>query len=133
VCKNGGEYHSESYHFRKKDGNEIPVEITVAALADLKGDAMGAILAFRDITEKRDSQQRLISLLSTDHLTGLANWEEFSKRLDETLAETNGTDRSLSLLLIDIDDFRDINDSIGHDAGDLLLTLLAERFREAFS
>ncbi len=132
VCMNGGEYYSERYCFRTKAGGEIPVEFTAAALTDLKGTTMGVIVAFRDITEKRDSQQRVISLLSTDQLTGLANWGEFSRRLDETLIATQTDDRSVRLLLVDIDDFRDINDALGHDIGDQLLVMVAERFRDAF-
>jgi diguanylate cyclase (GGDEF)-like protein/PAS domain S-box-containing protein len=133
VCVNGGDYCSEKYTFRTKSGNEFPVEFTVSALSDLKGASLGAIVAFRDITEKKDSQRRLVSLLSTDQLTGLANWGEFRKRLDETLSATQVDDKSVLLLLIDIDDFRDINDSMGHDVGDKLLQMVAARFREAFS
>jgi diguanylate cyclase (GGDEF)-like protein/PAS domain S-box-containing protein len=132
VCINGGDYCSEKYAFHTKSGGEIPVEFTVSALSDLKGTTIGAIVAFRDITEKKDSQRRLVSLLSTDQLTGLANWGEFSKRLDKTLSATQTDEKSVLLLLIDIDNFRDVNDSMGHDVGDQLLVMVAARFREAF-
>jgi diguanylate cyclase (GGDEF)-like protein/PAS domain S-box-containing protein len=131
ICMHGGEHYSERYYFKTRTYGEIPVEFTVSALTDLQGAAVGAIVAFRDITEKRDSQQQLISLLSTDQLTGLVNWGEFSKCLDETLADTRGDERQVLLLLVDIDDFRDINDSLGHDIGDQLLVMVAERFTGA--
>jgi diguanylate cyclase (GGDEF)-like protein/PAS domain S-box-containing protein len=133
VCLNGGDYCSEKYSFNTKSGIEIPVEFTVSALTDLKGKEMGAIVAFRDITEKQDSQRQLVSLLSTDQLTGLVNWGEFTKHLDETLDAAQSGNKSVLLLLIDIDNFRDINDSLGHDVGDQLLVMVAARLSEAFN
>jgi diguanylate cyclase (GGDEF)-like protein/PAS domain S-box-containing protein len=132
VCKDGGEFYSDNYSFYCKSGDSMPVEFTVSALTDKQGEAFGAIVAFRDITEKKQSEQRLVSLMSTDQLTGLENWGEFRKHLGAILEQNKKQGDPVSVLLLDLDDFRDINDTLGHDSGDLVLTMVANRLRSNF-
>lgn len=131
VClQSGGEYYSENHSFKRSDGSEFSAEFTAAPLNDSNGNSFGAIIAFRDITERKESHKQLVSLMSTDQLTGLVNWSEFSRKLAEAISDTRESGDEIVLYLLDIDNFRDINDTLGHDAGDLLLTKIADRLRD---
>lgn len=133
VCVRDEEFYSENYTFRNKTGETVPVELRAATLQGKEANSIGAIIAFRDISTDQESQRRLISLLSTDHLTGLVNWKQFAEQLSTSLDARQQTHHEVCVLLLDLDDFRDTNDTYGHDLGDLLLTGVADRLRERFS
>ena len=133
VCVRDEEFYSETYTFRDKRGTTIPVELRAATLQGKETDSIGAIIAFRDISNDQESQRRLVSLLSTDHLTGLVNWKQFAEHLAASLQARPQNHHEVCVLLLDLDDFRDTNDTYGHDLGDLLLTGVADRLRERFS
>jgi diguanylate cyclase (GGDEF)-like protein len=80
-----------------------------------------------DITERKEAEQELWRLANHDPLTGLPNRSLFQRRLEEALADARSTGGNLSLLLIDLDSFKEVNDSFGHDAGDALLKEVAQR------
>jgi diguanylate cyclase (GGDEF)-like protein len=80
-----------------------------------------------DITERKKTEQELWRLANHDPLTGLPNRSLFQHRLEEALADAQRTGGSVSLLLIDLDNFKEVNDSFGHDAGDALLKEVAQR------
>lgn len=132
VCHEGGEFRSRSYALRKHSGEDFYAELTAAALEGEAGQPIGAIVAFRDITEFHRSQERLVSLTSTDTLTGLVNWSSFREALTDALSGCESGDHQITVYLLDLDDFRDVNDSFGHDMGDVLLTRVADRLRECF-
>ena len=79
--------------------------------------------------ERRHAEERLAYLAQYDSLTGLANRELFRDRLGANLAEAERTESMVGVLYIDLDDFKSINDTHGHDGGDRLLRLVAERLR----
>ena len=133
VCVRDEEFYSETYTFRSKTGETIPVELRAATLQGKEDSCIGAIIAFRDISSDQESQRRLVSLLSTDHLTGLVNWKQFAEQLSASLEAREQNHHEVCVLLLDLDDFRDTNDTYGHDLGDLLLTGVADRLRERFS
>ncbi|MCE7029010.1 EAL domain-containing protein [Jiella sp. CBK1P-4] len=95
-------------------------------------DAGGVLIVTEDVTERKLTQQKIETLARTDPLTGLANRHE----LDRILASIGPGFRegigSVSILYIDLDDFKTINDSLGHGAGDKVLVAIAERIRTAF-
>ncbi len=86
---------------------------------------------YEDITQSKLAQQRIERLAYTDNLTSLGNRPAFIRNLDESFAR--GSDSPISLLLVDIDNFKRINDSLGHQTGDKLLVSLARRLRNSLN
>ncbi|NAS69058.1 diguanylate cyclase, partial [Pseudomonas syringae pv. actinidiae] len=86
---------------------------------------------YEDITQSKLAQQRIERLAYTDNLTNLGNRPAFIRNLDERFGRD--TDTPMSLLLVDIDNFKRINDSLGHQTGDKLLISLARRLRNTLS
>jgi diguanylate cyclase (GGDEF)-like protein/PAS domain S-box-containing protein len=101
-----------------------------AHATDLRNDRMirGIVLNCRDITERTRLQEQLSRQAYQDDLTGLANRALFRDRLDHAGARAARSNEALSLLLIDLDGFKQVNDSLGHDAGDRVLCEVARRF-----
>jgi len=92
------------------------------------GDLMRAFAHMRDSIVRHDRDIRRMAY--TDALTGLSNRLAFRELLDQRVAEGNGSARQLALLFADIDDFKRVNDTIGHDAGDEVLMQFSSRIRE---
>ncbi len=92
----------------------------------------GWVSTYEDITERRRSEARIAYMATHDPLTGLANRSRLQERLSQSLLATNGADRVTALLMLDLDRFKEINDTLGHAPGDRLLRLVAERLRNLF-
>jgi diguanylate cyclase (GGDEF)-like protein/PAS domain S-box-containing protein len=103
-----------------------------AYVTDLRGDRhlQGVVLNARDISERVRLENELTRQAFHDGLTGLANRALFRDRLEQTLARCVRAGEPVAVLLMDLDGFKQVNDSLGHDAGDLLLGEVATRFRE---
>jgi diguanylate cyclase (GGDEF)-like protein len=84
---------------------------------------------FKDITARRKTQEQLLLSAQYDELTGLTNRARFNEYLDSALARASRSRQNLALLFIDLDDFKAVNDRFGHQAGDRLLRLVAQRLR----
>jgi diguanylate cyclase (GGDEF)-like protein/PAS domain S-box-containing protein len=104
-----------------------------AHVSDLRNERRirGIVLNARDITERIRLEEQLTRQAFHDGLTGLANRALFRDRLDQALARTTRTQDLLAVLLLDLDGFKQVNDTLGHDAGDQLLTEVARRFTAA--
>ncbi|MCL6252350.1 EAL domain-containing protein [Altererythrobacter sp. KTW20L] len=87
------------------------------------------ILTLRDVTAEKSAEERIRWSASHDALTGLANRTQFHERLEQATARSNTTGRPFGLLLLDLDHFKQINDTLGHDVGDQLLQMFADRLR----
>ena len=110
------------------DGQRRRVEATIANL--LGGDAVdGLVATFRDITEQRDLERQLSHRAFHDELTGLANRALFLDRMDHALRVTRPEDDPIVVLFVDLDDFKSVNDALGHDVGDQMLRSIADRIR----
>lgn len=109
-----------------RDGHEIPIEISLSMWRESGVPTFGALI--RDITDRTVAQEHLHRLAFFDPLTGLPNRRSLTDLLETTLARK---DASAALLLLDLDGFKDVNDSLGHGAGDELLTAAACRLAQA--
>jgi diguanylate cyclase (GGDEF)-like protein/PAS domain S-box-containing protein len=105
----------------RKDGNELYVESTAAPIRDGAGKVSGGVLVFHDVSESRELNRRLSYQSSHDLLTGLVNRREFESRLERALKSAKARESSYALCYLDLDQFKIINDSCGHSAGDALL------------
>ncbi|WP_372426939.1 bifunctional diguanylate cyclase/phosphodiesterase [Salinarimonas chemoclinalis] len=90
----------------------------------------GAVRTFTDVTARKTAEAELARMARHDSLTGLPNRASLRERLKERLAEALRHDRPFSVLCLDLDRFKVVNDTMGHAAGDMLLGLVAERLRE---
>ena len=111
-------------------GGERHVEV-VAVDRTRDPDVGGTVLTVRDATDRVELERRLRHLAFHDTLTGLANREVLQDRLVQALARAARHQRPIAVLLCDLDDFKDVNDTHGHAVGDQLLTVVAERLRDA--
>ncbi len=105
----------------RRDGNELYIESTASPIRDGKGNVTGGVLVFHDVSESRDLNRRLSYHASHDILTGLVNRREFENRVERALKSAKARETSYALLYLDLDQFKIVNDSCGHSAGDALL------------
>ncbi|WP_230167508.1 phosphodiesterase DibA, partial [Pseudomonas mediterranea] len=126
-----GEWSGEIWN-RRKSGEIFPQWQTIRALVDDNGQVSQYVAVFSDISAIKDSQHELAHLAHHDPLTGLPNRMLFSDRAEQALASAQLHKRGCALLLVDLDHFKNINDSLGHSVGDELLKGVAERFQELF-
>jgi diguanylate cyclase (GGDEF)-like protein/PAS domain S-box-containing protein len=126
-----GEWCTVEYRMLARDGRPrwIRDDSTVVHSADGMPEAWSGFIT--DVTERRALEQQLTDQAFHDPLTGLANRALLSDRLDHALARNTRGARSLAVLFLDLDDFKTVNDSIGHAAGDELLREVARRLTEA--
>jgi diguanylate cyclase (GGDEF)-like protein/PAS domain S-box-containing protein len=121
--------HVEDW-FTRKDGSCFPVELIVTPLED-DGELAGAVVAIQDISERKKIEEKLRHLSYHDMLTGLPNRVLFSDRLKQAIAAAKRDKiHKLSIMYMDLDDFKEINDSLGHAAGDLVLKEVASRIQD---
>ena len=110
------------------DGQRRRMEATIANL--IGGEAVDGIVAtFRDVTEQRDLENQLSHRAFHDELTGLANRALFLDRMDHALRIARAETDPVVVLFVDLDDFKSVNDALGHAVGDQLLRHIADRIR----
>jgi len=115
---------------RRKNGDIYPEWLTINRIDDENGQPEHYVAVFSDITSIKDSQRKAEYLATHDVLTGLANRTLFQDRLRLALAQARRAKTRVALLFIDLDNFKTINDTLGHDVGDDLLKEAASRLRE---
>lgn len=111
-----------------KSEGVFPMEMTVTKLQVGSENIFTAV--FRDITERKQSEERIRHLAHHDQLTGLPNRHLFTDRLYHATKISKRYDKTLVLMFIDLDKFKPINDTLGHEAGDVVLKEVARRFQE---
>jgi diguanylate cyclase (GGDEF)-like protein len=113
-----------------RSGTAYPVEDACSPIRDSTGSITGAVLVFRDVTANREMLDRLTYQARHDGLTGLVNRREFELTLEAQLQHARETGHDHALLYIDLDQFKVVNDTAGHQAGDELLRQLSQVMRQ---
>ncbi len=117
--------------YLRSDGTRLPIETRVWAVRDEAGQPVQLFGAVRDVSERKRAEQHIRRLAFFDALTGLPNRQLFQSRLEEAIENAREQDLLVAVLFIDLDRFKQVNDSLGHSAGDRLLAAVARRFGEA--
>ena len=128
ALEDGTTHSREDEVFWRKDGTSFPVEYMSSPIRQ-DGEVVGAVVTFKDITERKALEQQLHHQAFYDPLTGLPNRALFMERLEHASTRANRRDSRIALLFVDLDNFKVINDSLGHKAGDQLLKAVAERLK----
>ena len=115
---------------RRKNGEEYPQWLSITAVTNEAGQITNYIGSFSDITQRKQSEQTIHHLAFYDPLTDLPNRRLLLDRLQQALAASRRNKRCGAVLLIDLDNFKTLNETLGHDIGDLLLQQVARRLGE---
>ena len=117
-----------AWRLRRADGTWLHGETVGSNLLDDPAVA-GLVLATRDVSERKTLEERLAHHAFHDSLTGLANRQQFQERVQAALLDPRRRSSGLAVLFLDLDDFKTVNDSLGHSAGDELLVQVAQRLQ----
>jgi len=121
-----GQWQGEIW-MRRKDGEVRPVWKNISAVRDASGQLANFVAVFSDISAIKKAEERLNFLAFYDALTNLPNRLLLAERLDAALARGQRSGTSVGVLYLDLDDFKHVNDTLGHEFGDLLLREMARR------
>ncbi|MFL1525084.1 diguanylate cyclase [Pseudomonas sp. O230] len=114
-------WHSRDYLCQHKSGRSFFAQTMIAVLRDESDEFSGYTVVFRDITERKVSSDNLANLLTKDHLTGAVNRAHFFNLAEKELARASRYEHSISIIMLDADHFKHVNDSWGHPIGDEVL------------
>jgi diguanylate cyclase (GGDEF)-like protein/PAS domain S-box-containing protein len=113
----------------RKDGVEIPIELSISSMR--LGSEWHAVAMLRDITDRKQAEAQITRMATHDALTGLANRAVFVEQLQVAIARAHRGGLGLAVLYLDLDHFKDVNDTLGHPMGDILLQMVAKRLKES--
>ncbi len=114
---------------KRKNGEQFPEWVTMSVLRDDAGVITNYIAVYLDISERKKEEAHIQYLANYDVLTGLPNRYLLSDRMEQGISHSQRHQTRLAVMFIDLDHFKNINDSLGHDVGDALLKLVAERLK----
>ncbi|OYU30843.1 MAG: PAS domain S-box protein [Comamonadaceae bacterium PBBC2] len=118
-----GSWRGETY-FLSKQQTLLPVLLSVSTLLDAEGSSQGHVSVFSDIRAIRQAEEKLKALLHEDQLTGLPNYRAFLQYIQQ-----KGDRSKFAILFIDLDNFKNINDTFGHDQGDEVIRQIAQHLK----
>ena len=126
-----GEGHEEhEWTCVRRDGRQLKINLIITGVRDSAGNTTGYLGIATDITRRKEAELELRRLSVTDALTGIHNRRYFKEQLDQAMARCARSGEPLSLVMFDIDHFKDINDRFGHEAGDTVLVTLCQRIAQ---
>jgi len=123
-----GHWQGEIWN-KKKDGTEYAEWLTIDSIYDKNGNVSQRVALFSDITEKKLADEKTWNQANFDTLTKLPNRNLFGDRLAHEIIVSQRSKKSLALLFMDLDHFKEVNDTLGHDKGDILLIETAQRIQ----
>jgi diguanylate cyclase (GGDEF)-like protein/PAS domain S-box-containing protein len=121
-----GQWNGEIWH-RRKNGEHYPEYLTITAVYDMDGQLTHYVSTFEDITVRKATEDQIKHMAFYDPLTQLPNRQMLQNRLKPALASSYRSGQKGAVLFIDLDNFKTLNDTLGHDMGDLLLQQVAQR------
>lgn len=113
---------------KKKDGSTYPVEVNLQQFKSNDGDVYVAIVF--DLTEIRQKEEELRRMTITDALTGVYNRRYFIQKVEEEIERARRTGVNFSIIMFDIDHFKKVNDTYGHNSGDLVLKMVSQTIKD---
>ena len=114
----------------RKDGTPLSLWVTASCVHNADGTIRNFVRVFTDISLLKETQRKLEQLASFDTLTGLPNRRLLHDRLEQTLRRTQRSNDGMAVMFIDLDGFKNVNDTYGHAVGDLLLREVASRLQK---
>jgi diguanylate cyclase (GGDEF)-like protein/PAS domain S-box-containing protein len=128
VTAANGRHEDEGWRVRC-DGQRLWMSVALSALRDEHGGLIGFGYIAHDLSAHRQAEDRLHHLVHYDSLTGLPNRTLFNDRLQQAMFEAERHERLVGVVILDLDQFKHVNDTLGHDAGDELLKHVSERLK----
>jgi len=129
LASNG--YWSGEIWNKRKNGEVFPELLTISSISDVEGGVSQYVALFTDITHLKQHEQQLEKIAHYDALTGLPNRVLLTDRLQLAMAQARRRKQTLAVVFIDLDKFKEVNDHYGHEAGDMVLMIFAERMKQS--
>ena len=126
IARDNGSFRGE-VTLQTKSGKLLPIALHVSPIKDTTNKITGYVSVSLDITDKKQAEEWIWQQANFDLVTGLPNRHMFHSRLAQEVEISQRADTSFALMFLDLDDFKEVNDSLGHDMGDLLLKEVGER------